>query len=91
LTYPLLVALEQGGTPVRTLVKQWLEGGTDPALEARLTGLLSSAAVAVGCRAAASAAAARAVAALASLPDGASRDALHALTERLGNAGDEAR
>jgi len=83
LTYPLLVALEQGGEPVRALVKQWLEGA-DPVLESRLTDVLASAPVADGCRAAASAAAARAVSALASLPEGPSRDALHALTERLG-------
>lgn len=91
LTYPLLVALEQGGAPVRTLVKHWLEGGADAALETRLSDLLASAPVAEGCRAAASAAAARAVAALTILPHGASRDALHALTERLGGAGDDAR
>ncbi len=84
LTYPLLVAIEQGGDPVRALVKHWLEGGTEAALERRLGELLASAPVADGCRAAASAAVARGVAALATLPAGPSRDALQALTERHG-------
>jgi geranylgeranyl diphosphate synthase type I len=90
LTYPLLVALEQGGDPVRALVKHWLERGSEPALEQRLTDLLASAPVADDCRAAASAAAARAIAALARVPEGPARDALHALTERLGGAGGDA-
>jgi len=91
LTHPLLVALEQGGAPARALVERCLAGDADAAgHEGRLAALVGGPAVVAACRRAAADAGARAAEALASLPEGSSRDALRALTDHLAGGGVEA-
>lgn len=91
LTYPVLVALEQGDDAARVAVERCLAADAEAAAhEMQLGARLASPAVLAASRRAAAAAGVRAEAALALLPEGPSRDALSALTVRLSGGGTEA-